>query len=130
MQKLIFLFALLFGSVAANAQTAQKSTAGENAQAYKAYIRADKEMNRVYHRQLKITEQYYTAYNEEKNTTYSSAKAALIASQKAFVAYRKKEGKYIEALHKGGAATPYYMYNQMKKLTEERIRQLQLKDDQ
>lgn len=106
---LAFLFFLFIGAFA------QGSTADQNENAYQSYLVANKKMVKVY---LKV----YAGY--EKYGINDDTQKAFVASQKAFLNYRNKIALLHEAEFSGGSMMTLFKYKALKKLTEDRIKQM------
>lgn len=95
---------------------AQSSTVDINEKAYNEYVLSDKKMVKAYQKVLKGFEDY---------DLDGAAKKALKASQEAFLIYRNKEGKLQDKIYYGGSMLPTFKFRALKKLTDDRTKQLQ-----
>lgn len=98
----IFLFA---GSLPARAACPGETQMEMNECAGAAYEKADKRLNQVYRKLEKTPE--------------------LVASEKAWIAFRDAECKYQASSVEGGSMQPMVYANCLQSLTEDRIKQLE-----
>lgn len=108
------LISLLFVFTCTGFARAQ-STAVQNEQAYDNYMAANKTMQKAYRKAL-----------SEAGGYEDGVKQALIKTQEAFLAYRKKEQALQQLIYKGGSMQPLFTYQALTALTKARTRQLTL----
>ncbi len=95
---------------------AQFSVADKNEKAYNEYMLSDKKMVKAYQKVLKGFEGY---------DLNGAAQKTLRAAQEAFLIYRSKEGKLQDKIYYGGSMLPTFKFRALKKLTDDRTKQLE-----
>jgi uncharacterized protein YecT (DUF1311 family) len=90
----------------------EQSQSAQNARAYDEFKRVDAVLTKVFEHRLTELEKS------------PALREALIASQRAFLAFREADGHYESVESEGGSARTYYVNARMTYLTEQRIYQL------